>query len=500
MKTPYFSDAIRIGTLTMGGGSPLVIQSMTNTKTADTQATVNQCKALFDAGAGLVRITARNITEASNLREIRASLNESGYFQPLSADIHFNPSVAMEAAKHVEKIRINPGNFIDLFPGKRIYTPEEFEAEKQAIIDILQPLLELCRQHGTAVRIGINKGSLSRRMIDLYGNTARALAESANEFAVMFQNLGFENTVISIKASTVAETIESNMILTSLLQDRNIRFPLHLGVTEAGEGEDGIIKSAIGIGTLLLYGLGDTIRVSLTGNPIDEIRPAVLINETVNFLKTFGMTSLTLQDELITDFSKASLVFAGLITEEDVSHCIQLTSRKNIPDFREALNSDSTVLSLNFNPSGFSDMETIILLGCGLATGRLKNIYVGDSENSQPGIMIRNIVQSAGRGRFKTEFVSCPTCGRTEFEIEKVVRLVKNRFADAPNLTIAVMGCIVNGPGEMKGADAGIVGSGKNLVSLFWKGEAVLKNITIEEAMNELERRLLIEYGKNPIN
>lgn len=490
MKTNYQSWEVSIGKLIMGGGNPLIIQSMTNTKTMDTQATVDQCKALFDAGAGLVRITARNISEAVNLGNIKSELLKNGYLQPISADIHFNPAVAMEAACHVEKIRINPGNFVDLFLGKRTYTAEEFESEKQAIVEVLKPLLEICLEHGTAIRIGINKGSLSRRMIDRFGNTTKALAASADEFAGIFQDLGFSNAVISIKASTVAETIESNIMLATLLQERGAQFPLHLGVTEAGEGEDGVIKSAIGIGTLLLYGLGDTIRVSLTGNPVDEIKPAFEITETVKSLQKEGVRVIIFPGELKTDLTKAELVFSGDETLSERENCFSLSSRDDITEYWNLLNSKNELVDLFLNPEPFSEMEIVLLLGSGLATGRIRKVHLCNEENSSWGKLLRDIVQSSGRGRFKTEFVSCPTCGRTEFEIEKVVRMVKERFADAPGLTIAVMGCIVNGPGEMKGADAGIVGSGKNMVTLFWKGEAVSKNISIETAMNELENLL----------
>ena len=268
-----------LGNTGFGGGNPVRIQSMTNTPTADVKATVDQCKPIFDAGAELVRITARNISEAKALSDIRKQLASAGYQQPLAADIHFNPAIAMEAARRVEKIRINPGNFVDLFPKIIQYTEAEYNQELNEIRKTVLPLIGVCRENGTAVRVGINGGSLNRRIIDRFGNTTQAMVESALEFIQLFHDEHFHNLVISIKASDVKNMIHANRLLAQRCMDNGFDYPIHLGVTEAGEGEDGRMKSAAGIGSLLMDGIGDTIRVSLTESPEKEIPVALEIIE-----------------------------------------------------------------------------------------------------------------------------------------------------------------------------------------------------------------------------
>lgn len=478
---------VRIGDIFVGVDFPILIQSMTNTNTSDTEATVNQCRQLFESGAGLVRITARNVKEAKNLLYIRQLLKEKNYCQPLCADIHFNPAIAMEALKHVEKIRINPGNFVDLFPGKISYTQEEFELEKNEIRRILMPLLEECKKYCCAVRIGINKGSLSRRMIDRFGNTANALAESALEFAMLFHELDFHDTVISIKASSVMETVEANILLNEKLNQNQLHFPIHLGITEAGEGEDGVLKSAVGIGTLLLLGIGDTIRVSLTGDPIQEIKPAQEIISASKKINHFISKRIVINENLPRDFGSVA-ISSSFPSLNESSAIVKLKLFEDLENYFHSLQNENSLITVDFSTHEFTPIEASLILGYGLVMGRINRIWLEKEKDNID--LVKTIVQSCGRGRFKTEFISCPSCGRTNFDIQKVVNEVKTKFSEAPNLSIAVMGCIVNGPGEMKGADAGIVGSGVNKVTLFWKGMPIMKNVAIEEALMALEQKI----------
>ncbi|MDE5836472.1 MAG: (E)-4-hydroxy-3-methylbut-2-enyl-diphosphate synthase, partial [Paramuribaculum sp.] len=264
---------VKVGNTAIGGGNPVRIQSMTNTSTMDTQGSVAQCERISSAGADIVRLTAQGVREAENIGRIRSELRENGFDIPLVADIHFNPKAAFEAAKQVDKVRINPGNFVD--PGRTFrkiaYTDEEYAEELRKIDDALTPFLDLCRTNGTAVRIGVNHGSLSDRIMSRYGDTPAGMVESAMEFLRVCVKRNFTDVVISIKASNVRIMVETVRLLVQAMDAENMHFPLHLGVTEAGDGEDGRVKSAVGIGTLLAEGIGDTIRVSLSEPPENEV-------------------------------------------------------------------------------------------------------------------------------------------------------------------------------------------------------------------------------------
>jgi (E)-4-hydroxy-3-methylbut-2-enyl-diphosphate synthase len=348
----------------MGGNAPVRIQSMTNTDTMDTFATVEQCKRLADEGCEIVRITAQGVKEAENLANIKSSLIQQGYTIPLVADIHFQPKAAEIAATIVEKIRINPGN----------YSPVRTQhvVSQQEIIEKISPLLDICKTHETVIRVGVNHGSLSERILEKFGNTPQGMVESAMEFVHIIHGLNFDNLVLSMKASRVRTMVDATRLLVSRLQAENFDYPIHLGVTEAGDGEDGRIKSAIGIGSLLLDGIGNTIRVSLTEKPENEISVA------------------------------------------------------------------------------------------------------------------KAILQSCGNRVFTAEYIACPTCGRTQYDVESVLKEVKLRTKHLKGLKIAVMGCIVNGPGEMADADFGYVGAGSGKVVIYKGKNPVRKNIDEKVAVNIL--------------
>ena len=363
-----------VGPLCIGSDYPVVIQSMANTDTNDIEASVRQAIELYEAGAAMVRFTTQGRREALALGEIRRRLRQQGYTFPLVADVHFNPEVADLAATLVEKVRINPGNYVD--PARQFkhidYTDEEYLAELDRLRQRFVRLINICKEHHTALRIGVNHGSLSDRIMSRYGDTPAGMVESCMEFLRVCRDEGFEDVVLSVKASQTQVMYDTVMTLVRAMDKEDMHYPLHLGVTEAGEGEDGRTKSAVGIGALLLAGIGDTIRVSLSENPVNEIPAA------------------------------------------------------------------------------------------------------------------KDILQAAGLIRYKTEYISCPSCGRTLFDIETTIAQVKAATQHLKGLKIAVMGCIVNGPGEMADADYGYVGAGRGRISLYKGKECVKKNIPQEQAVNEL--------------
>lgn len=424
----FVSNPVQVGKLLIGGGGPVVIQSMTNTLTLDTEATVAQCKRLFDCGCQMVRITAPGLPEARNLENIKNALLKSGYGNPLVADIHFLPEAALLAAEIVEKVRINPGNYCDRKKGKTEFSEAEQQAERARIAERIAPLLDVCKKHRTALRIGVNQGSLSERMIALYGNTPQALVESALEFIGICREQGFDQTVVSLKSSRVQTMYRSVKLLTERMMQTGLACPLHLGVTEAGDGEDARLISAIGIGSLLKEGIGDTIRVSLTEAPENEIPVA-------------------------RDILRAAKGEAG--TEAAIHAAVALGSQ------------------LLENPK---------------AELQATEPSLSQEENKK---LTDDIYQAAGLRFHKTRFIACPSCGRTQYDIQSALAKVKARFPNHPNLTIAVMGCIVNGPGEMADADFGYIGCGGGKVNLYKAGELVKSRVPEENALQELEALIL---------
>lgn len=376
-----------VGNLPMGGNNPIRVQSMTTCSTMDTEGCIAQIKRIVDAGGEYVRLTTQGIAEAENLKNIKEGLRKDGYMVPIIADVHFNPNVADVAALYADKVRINPGNYVD--PARKFkhleYTDEEYAAELQKLEARFIPFLNICKKHQTAIRIGVNHGSLSDRIMSRYGDTPEGMVESCMEFLRVCVRETFLNVVISIKASNTAVMVETVRLLVKEMDKEDMYFPIHLGVTEAGEGEDGRLKSAVGIGSLLLDGIGDTIRVSLSEEPENEIPVAY------------------------------------------------------------------------------------------------------------------NILQAARARITKTEFISCPGCGRTLYDLQGTIAKIKEAVNTLEpeirnSLKIGIMGCIVNGPGEMADADYGYVGAGRGKISLYRKKECVLKNIPEEEAVTKLLQLINDDY------
>ncbi len=367
----------------MGSGAPVRVQSMTNTDTMDTRATVEQTLRLVEAGCELVRITAPDVKAAQNLYNIKNELAKHGCTVPLVADIHFNPLAAETAAEIVEKVRVNPGNYTDRNTGRTHWTDEEYNDDIKRIGEKMSRLIEICKQHGTAMRIGTNHGSLSERIVCRYGNTPEAMAQSAIEFAEVCREQDFDKLVFSMKASNVKVMVQSTRIFVQKMQALGMDYPIHLGVTEAGDAMQGRLKSAAGIGALLIDGIGDTIRVSLSEPPENEI------------------------------------------------------------------------------PVAYS------------------------------------LLQSARMRMTKTEYISCPGCGRTLYNLQETIHRIKEATADIRPMKIAIMGCIVNGPGEMADADYGYVGAARGKVSLYRGKQCVEMNIPEDQAVDKLLALIREDEGKD---
>lgn len=590
---------VRIGSVQMGGGEPILIQSMTDTDTNDTEATVNQIIRIIDAGADLVRVTVQGIREAENLINIRSELDRLGYRQPLCADIHFNPSAAEIAIRNVAKVRINPGNFYD----KRAvfikvnYTDEDYRLELKKIEERFVPFIRECKTRGTALRIGANQGSLSDRIMSRYGDTPAGIVESVMEFLRICKSEDYHNIVISIKSSNTRTMVYTVRLMNYRMRLEDMNYPFHIGVTEAGEGEDGRIKSAVGSGALFADGIGDTVRVSLTEDPAEEIpfarklvdifrdrekhapitaplvaqtnpfeyerrsnRPvndiggkkavvviADLKKYTLDEIKTISSGTepdyyfdgksvidkygkeypiLSLEDYLYNDFYSNQMRFVRVNKAEYDSF------KLNNPETLEKLKRERKMVMImeSNNLNSFAEMraffmeldahickipvilyrtyhknnyEDLLLRACTDLGGLLIDGY-GD------GILLSNegnigynelknlsfgILQASRMRVTKTEFISCPGCGRTLFDLRDTVAEIKRNFNHLKNLKIGVMGCVVNGPGEMGDVDYGFVGAGKGRINLY-KGQKLIKrHVATEHAVEEL-KKLIMEYGE----
>lgn len=521
------SSVVNIGGVPLGGNNPIRIQSMTNTSTMDTPGSVAQIKRIVAEGADYVRLTAQGVREADNLANIRSELRAEGITTPLVADIHFNPRAAFAAAKVVEKVRINPGNFVD--PGrtfkKLTYTDEEYAAELKRIDDALTPFLDVCREHGTAVRIGVNHGSLSDRIMSRYGDTPSGMVESAMEFLRVCVKRNFLEVVISMKASNTVIMVETVRRLIAAMDKENMHFPLHLGVTEAGDGEDGRIKSAVGIGTLLADGIGDTIRVSLSEDPECEvpvarnlvnyitshencesvsgnyyegynpIAPEIIKydrignlggeNPTAVVTSTDGMEKIDAADIHNVNLSQLNRPICLYSTSQNtvgsiLSACHYLAGKTNVP----------VVIMIDYGDTAADDVILYAAADFGriLLNGFAAGICIKCNTLSAERLedLGYSILQAARRRFTKTEFISCPSCGRTLFDLQSTLKEIKAALAHLPGLKIGVMGCIVNGPGEMADADYGYVGAAAGHVSLYKGKECVEKNIPASEALEHL--------------
>lgn len=590
------TSQVNIGGTPMGGQHPIRVQSMTNTSTQDTEASVAQAKRIVDAGGEYVRLTTQGIKEAENLMNINIGLRQDGYMVPLVADVHFNPKVADVAAGYAEKVRINPGNYVDAARTfKEVdYTDEEYALELQKIRDRFIPFLNICKENYTAIRIGVNHGSLSDRIMSRYGDTPEGMVESCMEFLRICVEEHFADVVISIKASNTVVMVKTVRLLAQVMEQEGMAFPLHLGVTEAGDGEDGRIKSALGIGALLADGLGDTIRVSLSEEPEYEIPVARKLVDYVtrrnghqyipgiaadgfNYLspsrrKTTAVRNIggnqlpvviaerldgstEVNPQFVPDYIYAGrelpvnpIQGSDYILDADVWAGVENTWPAFIYTQLDEIERCQSELKFLFMPylmltddcvSFLRQHPEVVLVSQSnhdnrlgehrafvhlLMTEGLPNPVVffqhyaeDEAEDLQlksaadmgalifdgfcDGIMLLNQgalthtmvdaiafgILQAGRIRTsKTEYISCPGCGRTLFNLQQTIARVKAATSHLKGLKIGIMGCIVNGPGEMADADYGYVGAGRGKVSLYKRKECIEKNIPEEEAVDKL--------------
>ena len=582
------------GNVTIGGDAPIRVQSMTSTHTADIEASTEQCLRIAAAGGELVRLTAQGVREAQSIGLIKRRLVERGCTVPLVADIHFNPRAAIEAAKLTDKVRINPGNFVD--PARQFkrldYNDEEYALELTKLRETFVPFLELCRQHGTAVRLGVNHGSLSDRIMSRYGNTAAGMVESVMEYLRVAVQVNFTNIVISMKASNVVVMVEAVRRLVDAMDREDMHFPLHLGVTEAGFGEDGRVKSAVGIGTLLSEGLGDTLRVSLSEDPELEIpvarklvdyvtqrnghmpiegRPAPgynalcptrrattavagivggrhvpvvvaacapsqtgdaprpdfyysptgALNSEDRFIvpaerydgapNTFPLFSLNDYNDI--DYfgldCPAAIKWLEVNTGHDPHMLMHLAGRDDIAVVLTATNDNvpgdlqayvhrmeamgiklPVVMRCDYadNDLEWLQVKAGVDMGTVAMNGRADGLWL-TATGLPPQAVVSTafaILQAARLRTTHTEFISCPSCGRTMFDLQATVQRVKAATAHLTHLKIGVMGCVVNGPGEMADADYGYVGAAVDRISLYKGKECIEKNIPQEQAIDRL--------------
>ena len=459
---------VRVGSLLIGSDYPIRLQSMTNTSTLDTDASVAQVSQLHDAGADIVRLTAQGVAHARNLGVIRRELRRRGIDTPLVADIHFNPAAAFAAAEEVEKVRINPGNFVD--PGRTFkkleYTDDEYAAELQRLRDKFAQFLAICRNKAVAIRIGVNHGSLSDRIMSRYGDTPKGMVESAMEFLRVCVDEEFRDVVISIKASKVVVMTQTVRLLVQTMDSEDMHFPLHLGVTEAGDGEDARVKSAVGIGSLLADGIGDTIRVSLSEDPVNEIPVARALVEYVA-----ERAPQVLRCEDLTPAGDPAIVAVN--PHDDGSAAPLATLHVSYPDTMPA---DRVVIAASV------DLGGALLRG----DGRAILITAQSMTPQQRRDLALSILQATRRRISKTEYIACPSCGRTLFDLPDVLKKVKQATAHLTGLKIGVMGCIVNGPGEMADADYGYVGGAVGKVSLYKGKQCLVQNIPADQAIPRL--------------
>jgi len=590
------TSVVNIGATPLGGDNPIRIQSMTNTATQDTDACVAQAKRIADAGGEYVRLTTQGVKEAENLRNINAVLRRDGYMTPLVADVHFNPRVADVAALYAEKVRINPGNYVDAARTfKHLeYTDEEYAQELQKIRDRFVPFLNICKENHTAIRIGVNHGSLSDRIMSRYGDTPEGMVESCMEFLRICVDEHFTDVVISIKASNTVVMVRTVRLLAAVMEKEGMHFPLHLGVTEAGDGEDGRIKSALGIGALLADGLGDTIRVSLSEAPEAEIPVARKLVDyvtrrkdhpyipgpnipTFNYLapsrrQTVAVRNIggdnvpvviaaRLDGDLTTDPQFApDYIYTGHQLPADVREGVQYIVDADVwegkPNTWPAFKGDQmpfvsscnaalkflfiTYMGLNDealaclkyhpeivlvaqsnHPNRLGEQRALVhqLMQEGLSNPVVffQHYAEEEKENLQikaaadmgalvfdgltDGIFLYNqgsipattldatafgILQAGRLRTSKTEYISCPGCGRTLYDLQSTIARIKAATSHLKGLKIGIMGCIVNGPGEMADADYGYVGAGRGKISLYKKKECIEKNIPEEEAVEKL--------------
>ena len=596
------SSVVHIGALDMGGDNPVRIQSMTTTSTDDTEGSVAQAERIIKAGGELVRLTTQGVKEAENLKNINAGIRRDGFSTPLVADVHFNPRVADVAARYAEKVRINPGNYVD--PARKFvkhdYTDEEYASELKKIEERLVPFLDICKENHTAIRIGVNHGSLSDRIRNRYGDTPEGIVESCMEFLRICKKHDFSDVVISIKSSNTVVMVRSVRLLVDTMDKEDMHYPLHLGVTEAGEGEDGRIKSAVGIGALLADGIGDTIRVSLTEEPeaevpvarhlvdyidrkaghqlipaetyegFDWLRPERRTTKPVDNIGGGNVPVVMVSENADNaardeDASKADYIYVGsnlpkerkegkryvvdyqfYVQADDKSQlypifpvtampfvsmvqaklkflvlqfgtpadeylaCLKthpeivvvcVSNHQNRLGSQRALVHEMMIAGVE-NPVVFAQMyrlndaeefqlEAAADMGALMIDGLCDGIWLMNDGDIAPSTIEGTAfgILQAGRLRTsKTEYISCPGCGRTLYDLRDTIKRIHEATKDMKGLKIGIMGCIVNGPGEMADADYGYVGAGPGKISLYKGKECVEHNIPEGEAVERLLR------------
>ena len=430
---------VQIGKVTIGYEKPIAVQTMCNTHTYDVEGSVAQCKRMAEAGADIIRITVPGPKEVNDIRSIREKLRESGIDTPIVADIHFSSETAIAVAPFVDKVRINPGNF----------HRDHEQARAQ-----FRKLLSVCKEYGTAIRIGLNHGSLGTYITELYGNSAYAMAKAAMEWIDICVEENFENVVVSLKSSNTVLMVDAYRQLHSMMKESGRIFPMHVGVTEAGNGDSGRIKSCVGISTLLAEGIGDTIRVSLTEDPVNESPVGRFIADRYDHLSVSSLRAISIEGK------KAVASY-----ESPSRECLILDASC---DFGKRL-LDRELDEISFRGTYLENGETV------------------DIESSGFGAYLSDELMQASRRRFyKPEYIACPGCGRTMYDLQKAFEEVKSRTPHLKNTVIAVMGCIVNGPGEMADADWGYVGEGNHKVSIYHGKEPVLRHVPDTEAVDRL--------------
>lgn len=439
METNRITAQIKDGLL-IGPDAPIVVQTMCNTHTSDVESSVAQCVKLYEAGAQMIRLTVPSLGQVESIREIRARLRSQGINVPLVADVHFSAEIALAVAEVVEKVRINPGNF---------------HKDHDKARELFTQLVQVCKRNGTAIRIGLNHGSLGERITNLYGNTPLAMKEAVMEWLNMCVENDFYNIVVSLKASNTIVMVEAYRLLAQQMKENGVIFPLHLGVTEAGNGDGGRIKSCVGISALLSEGIGNTIRVSLTEDPVNEIPVAQYLADRYDGKLYSSMSAIQIEGK------KVVATYAAPSRERlllDVS-C----------DFGKRLLD--------------REIDEIVLKGYYVDNDG-NEVTLDDSEFAE--YLIDELLQAARRRFYRPEYIACPGCGRTMYNLESTFNEVKRRTAHLKGMVIAVMGCIVNGPGEMADADWGYVGEGNGKVSIYKKKTPVLRHVPENEAIEKL--------------
>lgn len=539
----FKTHEVSIGNVPLGADNPIRIQTMVNTNTLNIEATIRQIKIIEAQGTDYIRLAVQSLKEAAALREIHTRLRASGSSTPLIADVHFNPDIAYACAEIVEKVRINPGNFAE---EPSLTNEEALKKVREKFI----PFLDLCKKNKVAIRVGSNHGSLSKRILETYGDTPEGMVESVMEYLRICQAESFLNVVVSLKSSNTRVMVQSYRLMVKRMMEEGMSFPLHLGVTEAGEGEDGRIKSAVGISALLVEGIGDTIRVSLSEPPENELpvaRQLVTLCRERYKATHFGINKSDLspmfkkplviassgkgiQPDLIWKnetreliFNKTSEAFSPIpsensikyhrnITDSDSVYALEIHS-EHIPllkkedsdkilitvdlDNKSAADSITALRSKGFTivgkkcynlPNSDLALEASCDFGMLLIDKAIDGLWIENtnSPNSDITALSFGILQAAGARITKTEFISCPTCGRTLFDLSEINRQIKEKLSHLKNLKIAVMGCVVNGPGEMADADYGCIISGKDRFALYKGKERIKNNIPRDKIFDEL--------------